>query len=328
MLGKAGFDSRAADDRPGAYDDWMLLAPRKTVTCPLLLLGLAAWSAQAEPAVEAPDLLPAAESAQTPATPTAETEPVRLPREHHSWCHLEPGAWRTLRVTTETFEPNGQSLGLSVTSETETLGEVKDERYALRSQSVVEVGGQALRGPDREHQLQLLTDTADDTIDAIPQPPAQINLDGRAIPCSVWRLTVKRHDRQVVHDVYYSGEVWPFVLRREVAETSTQDASTPLSTMHASVVRSQVPVTIDGRIVMGAHFQSITETPAGRTERLEVHSDAVPGGLISRATTEWDAQGHRIRWSTTELVEFGMVAQERRPLRRFLRRGRDRLSNP
>src|SRR5690606_28775908 len=131
------------------------------------------------------------------------------------------------------------------------------------------------------------------------QPAAQINLDGRAIPCQVWRVSVARNDRQLVYDIFYNDSVWPLVLRREVVEKSS-DGSKPLSTTHESVVRSQVPVVIDGRIVTGAHIQSTTETPAGRTERLEVHAREIPGGLVSKATTEWDAEGHRVRWSTTE----------------------------
>ena len=204
------------------------------------------------------------------------------------------------------------------------MSEVQDARYALQSKTVVEIGGKKLSGPDREHLLQLLTDTADEAVHAVPQPPAQINLDGRAIPCSVWRLTVQRNERQFVHEVYYNDAIWPFVLRREVVETSAQDPSTPLSTTQESVIRSSLPVDIDEKIVPGAHLHSVTETPTGRTERFEVHSEAVPGGLVSRATTEWDAQGHRIRWSTTELVEFGDAEKERRPLRRLLRRNRDR----
>lgn len=301
----------------------MLLAPWKLAVGQVVLLALCS-PAYAQPAVEAPMLLPAAEPATTPAPESAAAASVHLPREHHCWCHLEPGAWRTLRVTTETFEPSGVSLGVVVTSETETLSDVQDENYALRSSSVVEVGGKSLSGPDREHHLQLLTDTADEQVDAVAQPPAQINLDGRSVPCEVWRLTVKRNDRVVAHEVFYSDQVWPFVLRREVTETSTQDPSNSLSTTHESVVRSQVPVTLDGKIVTGAHLQRITESPAGRTERIEVHSDAVPGGLVSRATTEWDAQGNRIRWSTTELADFGTVGKEERPFRRLRRRVRDR----
>jgi hypothetical protein len=301
----------------------MLLASWKSAVEQLLLVALCS-TAYAQPSVEAPPLLPAAEPAPAPALEPVAASPVRLPREHHCWCRLEPGAWRTLRVTTETFEPTGVSLGVVVTSETETLSAVQDDNYALRSNSVVEVGGKSLSGPDREHQLKLLTDTADERVDAVAQPPAQINLDGRSVPCEVWLLTVKRNDRQLAHEVYYSDRVWPFVLRREVTETSMQDPSASLSTTHESVVRSQVPVTIDGKIVTGAHLQRVTESPAGRTERLEVHSDSVPGGLVSRATTEWDAQGNRIRWSTTELVDFGTVEKEERPFRRFRRRGRDR----
>ncbi|MEX2170624.1 MAG: hypothetical protein WD851_15015 [Pirellulales bacterium] len=300
-----------------------MLAPKLFAKCMLLLLAIPNCLALAQPQTEPPELLPAAEPSPVP-TEIAEPPPVRLPREHHCWCHLEPGAWRTLRVTTETFDPGGQSLGVSVTSETETLSDVQDGHYALQSKSVVEIGGKKLSGPDRVHQLQLLTDTADEAVRAVPQPPAQINLDGRAIPCSVWRLTVRRSERQLVHEVYYNDAIWPFVLRREVVETSTQDSTNPLSTTRESVVRSNVPVALDEKIVSGAHLHSVTETPAGRTERLEVHSASVPGGLVSRSTTEWDAQGHRIRWGTTELVEFGEAEKERRPLRRLLRRNRDR----
>jgi hypothetical protein len=285
----------------------------------LLLTTVAAWPTHGQQEVNSPDLLPAAEPL-APKVEPASLPPIRLPHEHHCWCRLQPGAWRTLRVSTETFEPTGKSLGVVITSETETLGDVQEGNYALRSQTVVEVGGKSLSGPDREHRLQLLTDTADERIDAVAQTQAEIDLDGRAISCNVWRLTVTRSDRQIAHAVYYNNKKWPFVLRREVTETAMQDPAAPLFTMREDVIRSEIPVAIDGKIVPGAQLQSIAESPTGRTERLEVHSEAVPGGLVSRATTEWDAQGNRIRWSTTELVDFGTTERERRPLRRFLRR--------
>jgi hypothetical protein len=227
-----------------------------------------------------------------------------------------------MRITTETFDATGKSLGVSITTETETLGEVNDGHYALESQSEVEVGGSKLRGPTRQHVLQMITNSADERTEAVEQPAEQINLDGRAIPCSVWRVKVARSDRQLVYDVYYNESVWPFVLRRDVVEKASNDAE-PLSTTRESVVRSQVPVVLDDRIVTGAHILSTTETPAGRTERFEIHSRDVPGGLVSKATTEWDAEGHRIRWSTTELFDYGTETRERRPLRRILRRGRN-----
>jgi hypothetical protein len=252
----------------------------------------------------------------------ADTKPVRMPREHHSWCHLQTGAWRTLKITTETFETSGKSLGVSITTETETLGEVNGGNYALESQSEVEVGGSTLRGPSRQVVLQMITDSADERSEAVEQPGEQINLDGRAIPCSVWRVKVLRSDRELAYDIYYNDSVWPFVLRREVVEKSAE-GSEPLSTTRESVVRSQVPVVLDERILTGAHILSTTETPTGRTERFEIHSHEVPGGLLSKATTEWDAEGHRIRWSTTELVEYGKERRDRRTLRRLLRRGRN-----
>lgn len=286
----------------------------------VLIVGLSI-PAFGQPPVEAPELLPAAEIPPPIAVP-ADTKPVRMPREHHCWCHLKPGAWRTLRITTETFDVSGKSLGLSITTETETLGEVNDAHYALESQSEVEVGGSKLRGPTRQHILQMITDSADERSEAFEQPAEQINLDGHPIPCSVWHVKVMRSDRQLVYDIYYNDSVWPFVLRRDVVETSA-DGADPLSTTRVTVVRSQVPIVLNERIVTGAHFLSTTETPAGRTERFEVHSHDVPGGLVSKATTEWDAEGHRIRWSTTELVDYGTENRERRPLRRLLRRGRD-----
>lgn len=287
------------------------------ILCPLSI---------AQIAIEPPQLLPSepTPTADPPAETALDQQPeIRLPLAHHAWCHFEPGAWRAKRTVTESFDAEGHSSGVSVTSETETLRSVNKTHYFIESQSTVEVGEQVLSGPDRQLKFHLLTDTADEKVEAVEQSPAQINLDGRTIPCIVWRLTVKRGDRRVVHEVYYNDSIWPYVLRRESKETSVTD-QTPLSTSRESVIRTDVPIQLKGKIVSAAHVLSTTESPAGRTERFEVHSAGVPGGLVSRSTTEWDSAVHRIRWSTTELEDFGPQERNRRPLRRLLRRGRDR----
>lgn len=343
---------------------------RALIVASVLLVLLVVWAAPAgaEDGAERPTLPQAAATPQvTVARKTASDELPRLPDppsgllepqsgsdvptsflppEHHPWARFAPGAWRTLRTITETFDPTGQFIGRSQTSQTETLVDVNEQGYTLETTAVVHVGGKELRGAAQRTTFSLLTDTPAERVKASPLPAANLSLEGRTIPCQRWRVVVGEDPRRRVETVYYNPDLSPYILHREVAQSApaTDDAATPDEANSASplipstepqstttVVRSDAPVTFedgegneaDDAIVPGAHVAVETRAGAHRIAQFEVHSDVIPGGLVSATSTERDATGRRVRWSTTELFDYGQAGDppQRKRRWRLFRRG-------
>jgi len=246
-----------------------------------------------------------------------------IPKRHHPWARFEPGAWRTIRTITESFDPTGKYVGRSETTQTETLVAVTENQYTIQSSTVVHVGGKQLRGATTQATYHLLTDTPGELVQASPLPPANLNLDGRVVSCRRWQLTLGSGPQRRLETVYYSPDLSPHILRREASAADGTGESTEVqSTM--SVVRVDAPVTYDEEIVPGSHATILSQSGTHRIERTQILTDVAPGGMVSATSTERDGAGRRIRWSTTDLVDCGQAGDEPRPRRRwrlFRRRG-------
>ena len=265
-----------------------------------------------------------ARRAVTSAPPAAKSVPPQLPRGHHAWARFQPGAWRRIKVTSESFDANGRFLSRSETSQTESLVAVDDESYTLELVSVVDVGGKRLRGASQKTTYHLLCDAPANRVTTTRLDEANISLAGAVIPVERWRVqigTAEEEDRRT-EILYYSPDRSPYLLRREA---QSGDASESLQSTQ-SVTRVDAPRLLNGGIVPTSHITTMTRNGGNQINEFEVQSDGVPGGLVSASSTERDASGRRVRWSTTELEDYGDAPQPASQRRRWspFRRHRDR----
>lgn len=239
-----------------------------------------------------------------------------LPHQHHDWARFQPGAWRTLQTVTETFDPNGKFIGRSETTQTDTLLEVTADTYTIESSTVVHIGGKKLRGSAQRTTRSLLTDTPVELQAVVALPAANLNLDGRIVPCQRWRLELGAGAQRRLETLYYNADLSPYVLRREALAADDTSAATEIQST-TTVVRVDAPVALDEGIFPGRHVSIDSQTGAHRVARLEVRTDVVPGGMVSASSTERDAAGRRVRWSTTELVDSGQAGDTPAPRQRW-----------
>lgn len=270
---------------------------------------------------------------------------ISFPAEHHPWARFEPGAWRTIRITTESFDAAGKFLGRSETTQTDRLIEVNENYFGLETTNVVHVGGKKLRGATQQTNHSLLADSAGELIELTELTQANLKLGERLIPCRRLQLTFDAAGQRRQETVFYSSAVSPYILRREIIttaqptealtatikEASATDVSTtlshgqptlddpPLEEISIAVVRIDLPVSLDDELAPGCNAVVVKRSGDHQTESLEVWSDVAPGGLVSASTTERDATGRRVRWTSTELVEFGQAGEspESEPRRRW-----------
>lgn len=259
-----------------------------------------------------------ARKAESTAPPTLPEAPraCPIPREHHAWARCEPGAWRRVRIVTETYDEAGELATRSETLQTETLVAVSEDSYTIETENVVSVGGKTLRGVTQRFTRHVLTDGSASPVDIEKLTPVSISVGGQSYSCERWRASVGEGEqhRQII--VAYSPETPPYVLRRElVAADGSSSAEVTNETMR--VVRVDMPVLLQDDIVSAQSLRVRTVHGANTTERTEARCDQVPGGLIHASSTERDSSGRRVRWSVEELEEYGRAGPPTNPLRRW-----------
>lgn len=226
-----------------------------------------------------------------------------LPREHHPWARHEPGAWRRVRIVSESFDERGVLVSRSETRRRETLVSFDGARYTLRTETSVNVGGQRMPGDGQELSYDLLTDSPESGNAFAKGEPTTISLGGAAVPCERWEWTLPRTRGEMRESAYYSPEVEPHVLKRQ--RTETLDGKT-IGEWETRVVRVGVPRELGSAIELTHHEATEHTNAAGySSERFAVIGATPPGGLVSESTLERDAAGRRVRWTVTHLVAFG-----------------------
>jgi hypothetical protein len=275
----------------------------------------------AAPALRAPDLLPSTPTPVETASsanretlpaptfngPATRDEAIALPTDQHPWARFAPGAWRTVRTISETFDPSGKLLGRTVTTRTQTLTEVTTETYTLQESSEVTVGGAQLPGPNQMVTLSLLLDQPlTQPADVQELPIAKVRIAGSDIPCRRWEvnwLAAQQPHRDII---WYAAGKSPFILRRE---RSTTNASQPTTEVWRAR-RLELPLAIGDQLGAGWQQEIDITSPAGTTQRNGLCSFEAPGGLVAESSIERDPAGNRLRWTVTRLIDFGLSADD------------------
>lgn len=263
-------------------------------------------------------------SNSVPAEPEAENgaDVLRAEvRRTHPWARFEPGAWRRLRVVTESFDAAGESSGVNASERIERLVAVDDETYTLEVENLAPLAGLPTPGAVERRHLSLLTDRSADlgklTIEEAE--PANISfggsLGGIVVPCRTWRATTTGEGATEEEVLSVAVGSDPAVLRRTLATTlggAPGVGGVPGATVTANVSRLDLPALYAERLTRSWHLATTITHPSGsRTERAAVYSADAPGGLHSESAADFDATGRRTFWSVTDLVESGRTPVER-----------------
>ncbi|QDU88167.1 hypothetical protein Pla175_15380 [Pirellulimonas nuda] len=247
--------------------------------------------------------------------PPVEAEWFTLPRPQHAWARHPVGAYRTLRVVTETFDDSGRFVARTETEQTDRLVGVTAENYTLQTTVKLQVGAARTPGQTEACSYRLLTDSATVVTSQVELEPAELSIEGRTIRCRRFRISTEAGQRTGTETVWYSPDVSPFVLRRDRSVAETPD-STPTE-ISETVTELQMPLLEDDGVLETHFVRSVSQRPNGRVDRVEMRGDRVPGGLVSASSVERDADGRRVRWSASEIVDFGSDGKSESAPRRW-----------
>lgn len=232
-------------------------------------------------------------------------------RRTHPWARFEPGAWRRLRIVTESFDAAGESSGVNASERIERLVAVDDETYTLEVENLAPLAGLPTPGAVERRHLLLLTDRSADlgalAIEEIE--PATISFGDLVIPCRTWRAISSVEGATEAEVLSLAVGSDPAVLRRTLTTTV---GGAPGATVTMNVSRLDLPALYAERLTRSWRLATtITHPSSSRTERAAVYSADAPGGLHSESAADFDASGRRTFWSVTDLVESGRTPVER-----------------
>ncbi|WP_197526192.1 hypothetical protein [Botrimarina colliarenosi] len=245
------------------------------------------------------------------APPEVPSELLDQLRAGHPWARFERGAWRRVRVITESFDAAGDFAGRTNTERVERLEATDDRSYTLQSENRVAFAGRPAPGAAETQRLWLLTDRPTDlgVPAAIEEEPTSISLGEVVVSCQTWRVTTEFEGALADERICVAPERVPSVLRRQLVSTSGEG---PGTIQTQAVTRLDLPAIYGEELTRSWHVSTtITQPDGSRTERSAVYSADAPGGLHWEATSVYDSQGRRTHWSVAELVESGRTPIER-----------------
>lgn len=227
-----------------------------------------------------------------------------IPNEHHCWGRFDPGAWRLARIVTQSFDKDGKPLGITTTMERVTLVGVRRGYATLRIESVLEVGGKAFESPVRTVSVGFHGEEIGSRTQMEDLGIENENIDGNPITCRVKQYQIRDDDQHKQVKIYYSNQVAPYILRRETVITNN-DVPEPAYRNNLQVVALDRPHEVLDQIKSTSHLIIEKKNGKSNTTKTAIHALDIPGEVIRYESDEKDNEGHLIRQSDMELIDYG-----------------------
>src|SRR5207248_2943887 len=112
----------------------------------------------------------------------------------------------------------------------------------------------------------------------------------KSVNCQIREYDIIDGDLRKKVRVYYSDEVAPYVLRREILSTSLDGGIRKLHSQY-DVLAINMPQRILKRLVPVAVTRMIQQTDTTSTTTVAQQASDVPGSVVAASTKELDSQG-------------------------------------
>lgn len=255
----------------------------------------------------------------------------------HPWGRFSPGAWKYVRVVTETFDENGKLVNTTITETKTTLLNVEKDGVTLQIEVVLWVAGKRMDAQPQTIKQGYYGELENHKIEIKDLKPGEVVIDGEHIACKIRQVKLFDESGDTTTTFHYSDHVAPFILKRESVTTSRQknpdSQKNPGSPKNLDSVSSETKMVVDalrmpcevmGGIKTAAHVKAIHKHPGGTTTTLAYTSIDVPGGIVRNTSKEVDNSGRLVRRSVLELIDCGLEPESKRT-GLFHRRIRPRL---
>lgn len=252
-------------------------------------------------------------------------------RARHQWGRFSPGAWKRVRIQTETMDERGGVASTSTTESFTTLTDVNDADYTLRIEVQVDVKGKRFSAQPQTIRQGYYGETEGQTVTVRNLGPVSVLIGGQTIPSETQEVTILAPNlrRQMTMQV---SERVPFaVLKRDCRATDAEGKQVNYTTA-VEVLALQMPQKVLSEIRDTSYVKTVHKQGKNTAITIEIECLEVPGGVIAHSLREEDDKGRLLRKSTLELVDFGpgagnaeeTTASHRRILNRSRTRSNDR----
>ncbi|MGE0607362.1 MAG: hypothetical protein AB7O62_09735 [Pirellulales bacterium] len=227
-----------------------------------------------------------------------------IPREHHPWGRYEPGAWKSVRVATETFDAAGQATNISISDTHSTLEAADEQTFTLRIESSVEVAGKRITAAPQTVVQRYDGAPADQKLVPGASGSDRVLIDGAPYNCDILQLETSGPMTRTLTKTFYCKTLMPYVLRRETTTTNTQ-TNVVVGRSTLETIALDMPTKLGLQTLPASHLKATQQHEKGTNVTLLVTSFEVPGGVLSHSSKELDTEGRLVRRSTLELLDFG-----------------------
>jgi hypothetical protein len=230
-------------------------------------------------------------------------------RQSHPWGVFDLGAWKVVRIQTESFDEKGKVSAINVSDTKTSLLDDDDDNLSLEVRACVEVGGRRFDSEPQTIKQNLFGETSNAKI---KDPVAgEVTIEDRKIPCQIREIESSDANGRTVTKVFYSTSVAPYLLKRESVTTDLERKNT-LSETHVAVQSLDMPYKILGCLRTASYVKTVQKTPKGTVVTLAVTCPEVPGGIVSHSSKELDTSGRLVRRSVLELVDYSAEPEKER----------------
>lgn len=230
-----------------------------------------------------------------------------VPQSRHAWGAFLPGSWKLVRVTSEQIDAAGK-VTTSSTTETKSLLVAADATgYELQVDVQTAVSGKRFNSESRYTRQGYHGEKPGERMMVKPLADESLPLGGKNYRVHTAELEIGDQENRRTTVLRYADSTAPFVLsRRTVAYDRTKQKISDTSTR---VVAIDVPDEVLGRRRLTWKTHTVHDYHSGRAVTDEVHSQEVPGGVVSHVSEEFDATGKLVRRSRLELLNYGVATK-------------------
>ena len=147
-------------------------------------------------------------------------EEAGISARHHPWARFQPGAWKLVRVVTESLDENRRVIGVNITETKTSLLRVDADGVELEVEVGVEVGGKQFDGLPQCLKQGFHGELAGSEVKFLPVVAAEVSIEDQKIPCRSQQIEVAGSAGRTSVNVFFSDTVSPYVLRRQSKTTT------------------------------------------------------------------------------------------------------------
>ena len=235
----------------------------------------------------------------------AAQETAAFPARLHPWGIFDPGAWKTVRVVTETLDEQGQVCSTTSTDTKTTLVDIDQGGVTLEIQACMEVAGKHFEAEPQTVKQGFHGELAGPNLKLKPPTDGEVVIEGQKIPCKVQKLEAADPNGKTVTTIYYSTSLAPYILKRESVATDPEGKN-DLSKNSVEVVGLNMPLRVRGETKNGIKVKTVYRNN-GNNSTVTTWGDVlpeVPGGVVRNSSKEIDKNGRLVRRSTLELIDY------------------------